>query len=86
MVNIHVSDPHVEVTDAHGKVVTSQTDPYWMEPNVMSRDRFKVNLHGTRFQMYTISGCDDEDVDTMLGSAHKVYSSQFLAVLLKLFG
>ncbi|XP_056002703.1 alpha-mannosidase 2x-like isoform X3 [Ostrea edulis] len=44
VVNLHVSDPNVEVTDAHGKVVTSQTDPYWTEPSIMSQERFKLSF------------------------------------------
>ncbi|XP_062582673.1 alpha-mannosidase 2x-like, partial [Saccostrea cucullata] len=44
VVNLHVSDPNVEVIDPRGKVISSQTDPYWKEPTTMSERRFKLSF------------------------------------------
>lgn len=44
VVTLHVSDPNIEVKDAQGKVITSQTDPFWKDSNEMSQDRFKLSF------------------------------------------
>ena len=43
VVNLHISDPNVEVTNSEGKVIVSQTDPYWKSSSEMSTDRYKVS-------------------------------------------
>ena len=42
VVTLHVSDPHVKVTDPKGNTVTSQVNPYWVTDDEISTRLYKV--------------------------------------------
>ena len=55
VVNLHISDPNVEVTNSEGKVIVSQTDPYWKSSSEMSTDRYKVSSSEMSTDRYKVS-------------------------------
>ncbi|KAK3094740.1 hypothetical protein FSP39_005639 [Pinctada imbricata] len=44
VVKIHISSPHVKVTDPNGNTVATQTDPYWIDKEEASLERYKVSF------------------------------------------
>jgi hypothetical protein len=44
LVRLHVSEPHVIVKDEQGRVISSQTDPYWVTTETISNSIYKVRV------------------------------------------
>ncbi len=47
LIRVYVTEPHVEVTDTEGNVLSSQTDPYWLQDTTISLTTYKVRVQRT---------------------------------------
>ena len=70
IVRLYVSDRNIEVTDASGKVVPSQVDPFWLNNEDVATNVFKViscNEYDYHFQTVSASYAVGHGFELQLG-------------------